>query len=73
MAAWIHAGSAVEALSAARVGDVLTGRGRVLANYDRKGHKMIDVDVLVVANDTTPIARVKHTAIYLPRQLAATA
>lgn len=73
MPAWIHTGSAVEALSAARVGDVLTGRGRVLANYDRKGHKMIDVDVLVVANAATPIARVKHTAIYMPRQLAATA
>jgi hypothetical protein len=29
------------------------------------------LDALVVANGTTPIARVEHTAIYLPRQVAA--
>ncbi len=70
MGAWIHAGSDLQNLSAARVGDVLTGRAKILANYERKGHKLVDLDVLVVANERTPIARVQHTAIYLPRQLA---
>jgi len=29
------------------------------------------VDVLVLANDRSPVARIAHTAIWLPRQLAA--
>ena len=36
-----------------------------------KGHKFVVLDALVVANNTTPIARIEHTAIYLPRQVAA--
>ena len=69
MDAWIHAGSKVQNFVAARVGDELTGRAKVLATYERKGHRMVDLDVLVVANGNRPIARVTHTAIYLPRQL----
>jgi hypothetical protein len=70
MDAWIHIASVVRNLGLARMGDVLTTRARVLANYDRKGHKIAELDVLVVANDRTPIARVRHAAIYRPRQLA---
>ncbi len=70
MGAWIHMGSTVQNLAPAAVGDALTGRARIVANYERKGHKMVDLDVLVIANGRTPIARVAHTAIYLPRQLA---
>lgn len=70
MGAWIHVASATQNLSAARVGDVLTARAKILANYDRKGHKFADLDVLVVANDRTAVARVKHSVIYLPRQLS---
>ncbi len=44
----------------------------VTANYDRKGHRFVELDGLVVANATTPIARVAHTAIYRPRAIAAT-
>jgi hypothetical protein len=70
MGAWIHAGSKVRNFATARVGAELTGRARVLATYERKGHRFVDLDVLVVADGTMPIARVIHTAIYLPRQLA---
>jgi hypothetical protein len=69
MGAWIHIASAARNLGLARVGDVLTTRAKVLANYDRKGHKIAELDVLVIANDRTPIARVHHSAIYRPRQL----
>ena len=62
--AWIHTGSKVANFSAARIGDELSARGRVVANYERKGHLLVDLDVLVIANGMTPVTRVLHTAIY---------
>ena len=43
----------------------------VLRNYENKGHKFVEIDALIVADGTTPIARVLHTAIYEPRQVRA--
>jgi acyl dehydratase len=68
--AWIHMGSVVQNLGLARVGDTLNVRARVTRNYEHKGHKWVELDALVVANETAPIARVTHGAIYRPRQLA---
>ena len=68
---WIHTGSRIRHLAAARVGDTLSVRARVTANYEHKGHRFVDVDALVLANETTPVAQIAHTAIYRPRQLAA--
>jgi len=68
---WIHVGSKVHNFAAARVGDDLAARARVTSNHVHKGHKFVVLDALVVANNRTPIARVEHTAIYLPRQVAA--
>jgi acyl dehydratase len=67
---WIHVASTVDHFAAARIGDELTVRAKVTANYDRKGHRFVDLDGLVVANATTPIARIAHTAIYRPRAVA---
>ena len=69
MGAWIHVGSKIQSYAIARVGDEVAGRACIISNYEHKGHKMVDLDVLLVANEKTPIARVAHTAIYLPRQL----
>jgi hypothetical protein len=66
----MHVGSSVQNLGVAHVGDTLSARGRVTQNYVHKGHKFVVVDVLVLANERVPLARVTHTAIYLPRQLA---
>ena len=68
---WIHVASKVDHFTPARIGDELTVRAKVTANYDRKGHRFVDLDGLVVANATTPIARIAHTAIYRPRAVAA--
>jgi hypothetical protein len=68
--AWMHVGSKVQNLGVARIGDTLSARARVTQNYVHKGHKFVEVDALVLANERTPLARVTHTAIYLPRQLA---
>jgi acyl dehydratase len=69
---WIHVSSAIDHFACPRVGDVLGARARVSANYERKGHRFVELDGLVVANDEVPIARVAHTAIYRPRAAAAT-
>jgi acyl dehydratase len=68
---WIHVGSKVDHFAAARSGDELTVRARVTGNYERKGHRFVELDGLVVANGKTPVARIAHTAIYRPRAKAA--
>jgi acyl dehydratase len=68
---WIHTGSRVQHLGAAAVGDTLSVRARITGNYEHKGHRFVEIDALVVANQSTPVARIAHTAIYRPRQVAA--
>jgi acyl dehydratase len=65
---WIHAGSKVQNFAAARLGDELTLRAVVTANYERKGHRMVDLDAVILADARTLVARVEHTAIWRPRQ-----
>jgi acyl dehydratase len=66
---WIHVGSRVQNFAPARVGDALSVRARIVRNYDHKGHLFVDLDVLVLTGETSPVARVAHTAIYRPRQI----
>jgi hypothetical protein len=68
---WIHVGSKMQLLSAARTGDEITARAKVTGNYDKKGHRFVELDALVVANGTTPLAHCWHIAIYQPREQAA--
>ena len=68
---WIHVGSRMQLLSAARCGDELTARAKVAGNYQKKGHRCVELDALVVANGTTPLAHCQHIAIYQPREQAA--
>ena len=68
---WIHVGTRMQLLSAARIGDELTARAKVIGNYDRKGHRFVELDALVIANGRTPLAHCHHTAIYQPREQAA--
>lgn len=65
---WIHVGSMVQHLGVASVGDTLTARAKVTGNYERKGHRFVELDGVIVANGKTPIAHCQHTAIYQPRE-----
>src|SRR3954447_7490739 len=67
---WMHVGSTVQHFSAARIGDELTANAVVAANYERKGHRFVELDVLVYAGRERPVAKIGHIAIYRPRQLA---
>ena len=68
---WIHVGSRMQLLSAAKAGDTITARARVTGNYDKKGHRFVELDALVVANGKTPLAHCWHIAITQPREQAA--
>jgi acyl dehydratase len=68
---WIHVGSRMQMLSAGKAGDEITARAKVTGNYEKKGHLFVELDALVVANGTTPLAHCHHIAIYQPRERAA--
>ena len=68
---WIHVGTRMQLLSAAGIGDELTARAKVTGNYDKKGHRFVELDALVVGNGNTPLAHCRHIAIYQPREQAA--
>lgn len=68
---WIHVGSRIQHLSAMAVGETLSAGAAVVANYERKGHRFVELDGLVLANGERPVARIAHIAIYRPREAAA--
>ena len=68
---WIHVGSTIRYLATAGVEDELSVRAKVTGNYERKGHKFVELDGLIVANGSRPIARCQHIAIYQPRETMA--
>ena len=61
---WIHTASAMQNLGLLHDGERLSARGRVAALSERRGHHVVDLDVLLVADDVRPVAHVLHTAIY---------
>jgi hypothetical protein len=65
---WIHVGSRVQNFAAARLGDVLTARAHVTDNVERKGHRIVELDVLINDGKGHVLAQVAHTAIWRPRQ-----
>jgi hypothetical protein len=68
---WIHVGSKMQLLAAAALDDELVARARVTANYEKKGHRFVELDALIVANGVTPVAHCQHVAIYQPREQVA--
>lgn len=63
MPAWIHVGSVVRHLGAARIGQTLSTRGRVRSLFEKKGREFVELDLATFA-DGKPIAHILHTAIY---------
>jgi hypothetical protein len=68
---WIHVGSRMQLLAAFSSGDEITARAKVTGNYEKKGHRFVELDALVVANGRTPLTHCQHIAIYQPREQAA--
>jgi acyl dehydratase len=69
---WIHVGSKVRNYAAARVGEQLTLRSRVVGNVVNKGHAIVEFDAIVIADGARTVAEIAHAAIWRPRQVAET-
>ncbi len=63
---WIHVESVVQHHDVVRDGEEVTARALVTKEWDHKGHRFVELDVLHLAN-LRPVARTTHTAIYHPR------
>jgi acyl dehydratase len=69
---WIHVESRVRHLSLVRDGDAVEARAVVTREWDHKGHRFVELDVGLLADGERPVAHMIHTAIYRPRDPAAT-
>ena len=67
---WIHVESDVRHHSLVRDGETVDIRALVTREWERKGHRFVELDVAIVAAGERLAARLAHTAIYRPRQVA---
>jgi len=67
---WIHVESHGQHLGVIRVGERLSTRGKITRLFERKGHEFVELDLLLVANGSRPVASIGHVAIYQLRQPA---
>lgn len=58
---WIHTASIIQHFHVATAASV---RGMIVKEYERKGHRLVDIDYSYVDNDGTISARVLHSAIW---------
>ncbi len=65
---WIHVSSDVALLGTVRDGEHFDVRAEVVAEYERSGHRFVELDVAVIAADRV-VQRVAHAAIHTPRRL----
>jgi hypothetical protein len=65
---WIHVGSDGVHHGHVADGARVSTRGCVADAYERKGHKFVELDVLVLA-DEQPVMSIRHVAIFEPRRI----
>jgi hypothetical protein len=64
---WIHVESVVEHRGIVHDGDSVRARAVVTREWERKGHRFVELDVGLLDGDDRPVVEVAHTAIYRPR------
>jgi hypothetical protein len=64
---WIHVESRIRHLGAVADGQVVSTRAKVADHYQRKGHRFVELDVLMLVEDR-PVLTGRHVAIYQPRR-----
>lgn len=65
---WIHVSSDTRHLSLLRAGEDLEVRSKVVSHWERKGHRFVELDVLMLRRGERPVLHTRHTAIYEPRR-----
>ena len=61
---WLHVASEVTHFELAHEGDLFELRGRVADEFERKGHRFVALDLLMLSGDDVPVQHVRHTAIH---------
>jgi acyl dehydratase len=64
---WIHVESVVQHHGLVHDGDIVHARATVTREWERKGHRFVELDVGLLTGPDRPVAQVVHTAIYRPR------
>ena len=64
---WIHVSSDVALLGVVGGGQAIDVHGAVVDEYERKGHRFVELDVVILAEGDV-VQRVHHTAIHTPRR-----
>jgi acyl dehydratase len=64
---WIHVESVVQHHGLVHDGDSVHARAAVTREWERKGHRFVELDVGLFAGGDRLVAQVVHTAIYRPR------
>ena len=66
----IHAASEIRHFQTVKIGEPLSARARVAEVFERRGHKFVAFDVLVLKGAESPVMMARHTSIYAPRRAA---
>jgi len=66
---WIHVETRTRHLAAVRDGEPVEVRALVAGLWERRGHRFVDLDVLVLGETGAPAAQLRHVAIYELAQL----
>lgn len=61
---WIHVSSEVTHHSHLQAGEPFSTHARITDLFERKGHKFVRMDVLILGSGDRPVMFVDHTAIY---------
>jgi acyl dehydratase len=64
---WIHASSEVRNARAARDGEHVQVRGKIVDVYERKGHELAVLDVALLCGERL-VSTIRHTVIWKPRK-----
>lgn len=64
---WMHVSSEVTHFGVLHPGDTVETRAVVTALFERKGHRFVDLDVLMLGPGGNPVLRTAHRSIYQPR------
>jgi hypothetical protein len=66
---WIHVETRTRHLATVRDGEPVEVRALVAGLWERRGHRFVDLDVLVLSEAGRPAAQLRHVAIYQLAQL----
>ena len=64
---WIHVESVAQHCGIVHDGDSVHARAVVTREWERKGHRFVELDVELLDGGDRPVVHVVHTAIYRPR------